>query len=68
MHDFLESNTSLSKAYTRPFFPAISVAMFNQLDGTNVLLYYLNPIFEMAGFTKVSANLQAMAIGTADLV
>jgi len=35
--------------------------MFNQLSGINAILYYLNDIFNHAGFSKVSGNLQAVA-------
>ena len=37
--------------------------MFNQLSGINAILYYLNDIFERAGFTRVSSDMQAVAIG-----
>jgi len=36
--------------------------MFNQLSGINAILYYLNAIFEHAGFSKVSGDLQAVAM------
>ena len=42
--------------------------MFNQLAGINAILYYLNDIFARAGFTKVSGDLQAVAIGFTNLV
>jgi len=45
------------RAHAKPIFLAITVAMFNQLDGINGLMYYLNPIFTMAGFTKVSGDM-----------
>ena len=50
-----------------PLFLAVSVAMFNQLSGINAILYYLNDIFAKAGFTKVSGDLQAVAIGATNL-
>lgn len=50
-----------------PVFLAITVAMFNQLAGINSILYYLNDIFERAGFTKVSGDLQAVLIGATNL-
>jgi sugar porter (SP) family MFS transporter len=56
------------RIYALPVFLAVSVAMFNQLDGINALLYYLNPIFGMAGFDKVSGDLQSVAIGATNLV
>jgi MFS transporter, SP family, arabinose:H+ symporter len=51
-----------------PLFLAISIAMFNQLAGINAILYYLNDIFARAGFSKVSADLQAVAIGATNLL
>src|SRR5262249_54356118 len=45
-----------------PLFLDISIAMFNQLSGINAILYYLNDIFALAGFSKVSSDLQAVAI------
>jgi len=55
------------RAHAKPIFLAWAVAMFNQLDGINALMYYLNPIFTMAGFTKVSGDLQAVIVGIANL-
>src|SRR5262249_58757038 len=49
--------------YNLPIFLAVSIAMFNQLSGINAILYYLNQIFAQAGFSKVSSDLQAVAIG-----
>ncbi len=54
--------------YRLPIFLAISIAMFNQLSGINAILYYLNDIFAKAGFTKVSADLQSVAIGATNLL
>lgn len=56
------------RIHSLPVFLAISIAMFNQLDGINALLYYLNPIFGMAGFDKVSGDLQSVLIGATNLV
>ncbi|HRJ71557.1 MAG TPA: sugar porter family MFS transporter [Terrimicrobiaceae bacterium] len=56
------------RIYAVPIFLAISIAMFNQLDGINALLYYMGPIFAMAGFDKVSGDLQSVAIGATNLV
>lgn len=46
----------------------VAIAMFNQLSGINGLLYYLNDIFTMAGFDKVSGDLQSVAIGGTNLL
>jgi sugar porter (SP) family MFS transporter len=56
------------RAHAKPIFLAITVAMFNQLDGINGLMYYLNPIFTMAGFTKVSGDMQSVVVGIANLL
>ena len=54
--------------YRLPIFLAITIGMFNQLSGINAILYYLNDIFAKAGFTKVSGDLQAVAIGATNLL
>jgi SP family arabinose:H+ symporter-like MFS transporter len=51
-----------------PVFLAVSIAMFNQLSGINAILYYLNDIFALAGFSRVSGDIQAVAIGATNLV
>jgi len=63
-----ESETLLTPKYRLPVFLAISVGMFCQLTGINAVLYYLNDIFSMAGATRVSGNLQAIAVGATNLV
>jgi len=54
--------------YRFPIFLAVSIGMFNQFSGINAILYYLNDIFEKAGFTKVSGDLQAVAVGATNLL
>jgi len=54
--------------YRFPIFLAVSIGLFNQLSGINAILYYLNDIFAFAGFSKVSADLQAVAIGITNLL
>jgi MFS transporter, SP family, arabinose:H+ symporter len=54
--------------YRYPLFLAISIGAFNQLAGINAILYYLNNIFAAAGFTQLSGDLQAIAIGATNLV
>jgi len=56
------------RKYRLPIFLAISIGMFNQLSGINAILYYLNDIFAAAGFSKVSGDLQAVAVGSMNLV
>jgi sugar porter (SP) family MFS transporter len=53
--------------HRRPILLAITLAMFNQLSGINAILYYLGDIFSAAGFSAVSADLQQVAIGAANL-
>jgi len=57
-----------TRKYRVPVFLAISIGMFNQLSGINAILYYLNDIFAQAGFSKVSSDLQAVAIGATNLL
>jgi MFS transporter, SP family, arabinose:H+ symporter len=54
--------------YRFPIFLAISIGMFNQFSGINAILYYSNDIFAKAGFTKVSADLQSVAVGATNLL
>jgi sugar porter (SP) family MFS transporter len=51
-----------------PILLAIAIGLFNQLSGINAILYYLNDIFAAAGFTGVSGDVQAIAIGGANLI
>jgi MFS transporter, SP family, arabinose:H+ symporter len=54
--------------YGKPILLAIAIGAFNQLSGINAILYYLNDIFAAAGFSRVSSNLQAVAIGAMNLL
>lgn len=54
--------------YRKPILLAISIGMLNQLSGINAILYYLNDIFERAGFNKLSGDTQAVVIGFTNLV
>ncbi len=49
--------------YRYPLFLAISMGIFNQFTGINAILYYLNNIFAAAGFSQISSDQQAVAIG-----
>jgi SP family arabinose:H+ symporter-like MFS transporter len=53
--------------YRLPIFLAITIGMFNQFSGINAILYYLNDIFARAGFSKVSGDIQAVAVGATNL-
>ena len=48
------------------FLPSQS-GRFNQLAGINAILYYLNNIFAAAGFSQVSSDQQAVAVGVTPL-
>jgi len=63
-----ESEPLFLRKYRLPIFLAITIGMFNQLSGINAILYYLNYIFERAGFSKVSGDLQSVAVGAMNLV
>jgi SP family arabinose:H+ symporter-like MFS transporter len=54
--------------YRYPLFLAISIGAFNQLAGINAILYYLNNIFAAAGFSQISSDQQAIAIGATNLL
>jgi sugar porter (SP) family MFS transporter len=54
--------------YRYPLFLAISLGAFNQLAGINAILYYLNNIFAAAGFSQISSDQQAIAIGATNLL
>lgn len=68
----LERSTKPEPVFTRkyrlPVFIAITVGMFCQLSGINAILYYLNDIFALAGATKLSGDMQAVAVGAMNLV
>jgi sugar porter (SP) family MFS transporter len=54
--------------YRFPLFLAISIGAFNQLAGINAILYYMPSIFAAAGFSQLSGDLQAIAIGATNLI
>jgi sugar porter (SP) family MFS transporter len=62
------ADSLFSRKYRKPVILAITVGMFTQLSGINAVLYYLNDIFALAGATKISGDLQAVAVGATNLV
>jgi sugar porter (SP) family MFS transporter len=54
--------------YRYPLFLAITIGAFNQLAGINAILYYLNNIFAAAGFSQISSDQQAIAIGATNFL
>ena len=63
-----KSEPLFQRKYRLPIFLAITIGMFNQLSGINAILYYLNDIFGAAGFSRMSGSLQAVAIGSINLL
>ena len=55
--------STFAPAFRRPLLIALALGFFNQLSGINAILYYLNDIFAQAGFSSVSAQRQAVAVG-----
>ncbi len=64
---FETSEPLFSWKYRFPLFLAITIGMFNQLSGINAILYYLNDIFAAAGYSRMSGDLQAVAVGGMNL-
>jgi sugar porter (SP) family MFS transporter len=56
------------RKYWKPIYLAIAIGAFNQLSGINAILYYLNHIFEAAGYTRMSGNVQAVVVGATNFV
>ena len=63
-----ESEPLFQWKYRLPLFLAITIGMFNQLAGINAILYYMNDIFAAAGYSQISGDQQAIAIGAMNLV
>jgi MFS transporter, SP family, arabinose:H+ symporter len=61
------SEPLFSLKFRYPIFLAIATGVFNQLAGINAILYYLPAIFMAAGFSKISGDLQSVAIGAMNL-
>jgi len=56
------------KPYLRLVIIGMVVGMFNQLTGINIIMYYAPKIFKSAGFGENAALLQAVAIGSTNLI
>src|ERR1700735_925774 len=61
------SEPLFSRKFRYPIFLSIATGVFNQLAGINAILYYLPAIFMAAGFSKLSGDLQSVAIGAMNL-
>jgi MFS transporter, SP family, arabinose:H+ symporter len=67
--DRANQGASLLRAkYKLPIFLAVSIGFFNQLSGINAILYYLNDIFAAAGYSRLSADKQAVIVGAMNFV
>ena len=66
--EHVTSDALFTAKYRMPIFLAVTIGMFNQLTGINAILYYLNSIFAHAGFSKVSGDLQSVAVGATNLI
>jgi sugar porter (SP) family MFS transporter len=62
------SEPLFQRKYRFPLLLALATGAFNQLSGINAILYYLNDIFAKAGFDPRHSGLQAVAVGTTNLV
>ena len=56
------------KKYKFVIMCAVLLAIFNQLSGINVIMYYAPMIFEKAGASTSAAMLQAVAVGVTNMV
>jgi sugar porter (SP) family MFS transporter len=56
------------KKYRFVILCALLLAVFNQLSGINVIMYYAPMIFEKAGSNTNSAMLQAVAVGITNMI
>jgi sugar porter (SP) family MFS transporter len=56
------------KPYLKLVLIGISVGMFNQFTGINIVMYYTTDIFRSAGFSTDSAILQTVVIGLTNLI
>jgi SP family xylose:H+ symportor-like MFS transporter len=56
------------RKYLKPLLLVCMVAMFNQLDGINAVIYYTTDIFRMAGADKAGALMQSVIVGLTNLV
>jgi sugar porter (SP) family MFS transporter len=57
-----------SRRHVRPIFLAISIAVFNQLTGVNVLLYYILDVVRELGSGRLNGRKDAILISTLSLI
>ncbi len=63
-----QQESLFQRKYFKPLILAFAVGLFNNLAGINGILYYINTIFENAGFSKTSSDLQSVTIGLTNLI
>jgi sugar porter (SP) family MFS transporter len=68
LHEPAEDGKLSWAKYKKSILLAFAIAAFNQLAGINAILYYINDIFASAGFSKVSADQQAIVIGATNFL
>jgi sugar porter (SP) family MFS transporter len=56
------------KKYSFAIMCAVLLAIFNQLSGINVIMYYAPKIFEAAGASTNASMLQAVAVGMTNMI
>jgi SP family xylose:H+ symportor-like MFS transporter len=64
----LQTTKLFQKKYTFAIMCALLLAVFNQLSGINVIMYYAPMIFETSGSSTDSAMLQAVAVGATNML
>jgi len=62
-HERKEEKKLFSSQYKIPIMLAVLFAVFNQVSGINVIIYYAPRIFEMTGLGKSSALLSTAGVG-----
>ncbi len=62
------STKLLQRKYSFVIICAMLLAIFNQLSGINVIMYYAPMIFEKAGSSTNSAMLQAVTVGVTNML
>ncbi len=56
------------RKYLKPLLLACMIAVFNQLDGINAVIYYTADIFRMAGADKAGALMESVIVGVTNLL
>ena len=62
------SDRLFQRKYLKPLLLVCMIAVFNQLDGINAVIYYTTDIFRMAGADNASALMPSVIVGLTNLV